>query len=243
MKKIYLFIFCLLAIFTKAQTLTLISTTPIVWGLDSIIINSIPATKIQVEVSQWPKTLMATDDSTFSIIKRVGNLDGQSAATYQIVVDERNISQIRYTTLSFDGVKKTAVTSLPWKFTTYKSTPEESIFEIDTTLADTASFLPKPAADTIFEKLITKIELKNKEFEKLQLAKTFIKEHKITTANARTIINHLGFENTRFELLMLLVEHCKDPENLESLADLLQFDPTKNSYLERVNERAQRKLE
>lgn len=243
MKKIYLFTFCLFAIVTKAQTLTLISETPVKWGIDSVLVNSIPATKLQIELTQWPQTLMATDDSTFNIIKKTGNLSGQKTATYQLVLDGRNHNQIRYTTLTFDGVKKTAVTSLPWEFMNFKKEENINPLKIDTLEADSTTLTQEIIKDTLFENLLVKIKSKNKEFERLQLAKKYIVDHKVSTENAREIIKHLGFENTRFELLMLLVEHCKDPENLESLADLLQFDPTKNSYLERVNERAQKKLE
>ncbi len=243
MKKIYLFTFCLLAIYSKAQTLTLISASPVKWGIDSVIVNSIPATRIQVELNQWPETLMATDDSTFSIIKKIGNLTGQKSATYQLLVDERNLSHIRYTTLTFDGVKNTAITSLPWEFKEFHLQGSINPLSNDSSMVNLSSTPPEIISDTIFDELIKEIKAKNKEFERLQLAKKYIVENKVTTKNARELITHLGFENTRFELLMLLVEHCKDPENLESLADLLQFDPTKNSYLERVNERAQKKLE
>jgi hypothetical protein len=199
--------------------------------MDSLRINVEPEASVTFTVSSMPSVLFATDDSTFTVRKPLGDLSGQNNVVYTLRKTFEGKTVMRYSSIAPSNPTTVHPTQLPWNFpATWASA--EVITPLDTT--------PVAEIDSAFEKLLVEVQSKEREFERLQLSKNYIKEHKVSTATAKRLVEKLGFENTRFEFLMLVVEHCTDPENLPDLATELSFEPTKNSYLERVKERADR---
>ena len=232
MNKIFVTVGMLFAIAGWSQTITLVSPTPLYWGMDSMRINIAPESIITFQVSEFPSVLFASDDSTFTVRKPLGDLSGQKDIIYTLRRTYEGKPVLRYTSQKPSQATAVKPTQLPWSFLASwdpAPLPKDSIAPVE--------------VDSAFEVLLAEVQAKEREFERLQLSKNYIVEHKVSTANARRLLDNLGFENTRFELLMLIVEHCKDPENLSDLSDELSFEPTKNSYLERVKERASPHLE
>ncbi len=234
MKRFLTAISLLLTITGWSQTITLVSPTPVYWGMDSLRINVEPEASVTFTVSSMPSVLYATDDSTFTVRKPLGDLTGQNNVVYTLRKTFEGKTVMRYSSKAPSNATTVHPTQLPWNFPATWAYAEV-ITPLDTT--------PVAEIDSAFEKLLVEVQSKEREFERLQLSKNYIKEHKVSTANAKRLVEKLGFENTRFEFLMLVVEHCTDPENLPDLATELSFEPTKNSYLERVKERAERTQE
>lgn len=73
------------------------------------------------------------------------------------------------------------------------------------------------------------------EFERLSYLKIFLEEHNYTVADLFVLGNLLKFEHTRLQFFVAAYAGCEDPENFSKLAELLDFEVSKNTLAQLKN--------
>lgn len=97
--------------------------------------------------------------------------------------------------------------------------------------------LPEAAEASDYQKLITALEKKQYEFDRLRLAQEYLKNHSVSVEELKKIFSIVKYDNTRLQLFDTAFPKLIDPAAAHELVSTMEYDISQQKIKERLNEK------